>query len=278
MSRNAMSLKAKIKNYAKVTKLPAQVVLQNYMFECFLNRLSSSKYQEKFVIKGGVLIASIVGLDTRATMDLDTTIRNLPLTEEKIIDALNEVCNIDKSDSIIFEIKGIESIRKDDIYGGYTVKLIAIYDTINTPLNIDISTGDVITPSPIQYELVGLFDESLSIRLWGYNIETVLAEKVETILSRGVFTTRPKDFYDIYILCTTQQFSKKLFQDALVATATHRGTLERISRTDDIINDISKNKELINNWVKYQKQFDYAKTISYESIIEMIKMLLRNYK
>ena len=189
MSSKAMSLKAKIKNYAKNINITAQVVLQNYMFECFLARLSKSNYRDKFVVKGGMLVAAIVGLETRATMDLDTTLRNLPLTEKQIRNALEEIISIKEDDDVSFIIKSIEPIRKDDFYGWYCVRIDAKYDTILTPLSIDISTGDVITPSAIQYEFNGMFDENLEIKLWGYNLETILAEKLETILRRGIFTT-----------------------------------------------------------------------------------------
>lgn len=185
MSSKAMSLKGKIKNYAKSKSIAAQVVLQNYMFERFLARLSMSDYREKFVVKGGMLIAAIVGLDTRSTMDLDTTLRNLPLTEEKVMEAVENICKITLGDDVIFEVKSIAPIRKDDRYGGFCVRLDAIYDTIVTPLSIDVSTGDVITPEAVEYEFSGIFDEEIRIKMWGYNIESVMAEKVETILSRG---------------------------------------------------------------------------------------------
>ena len=184
MSSKAMSLKGKIKNYAKSKSIAAQVVLQNYMFERFLARLSMSDYREKFVVKGGMLIAAIVGLDTRSTMDLDTTLRNLPLTEEKVMEAVENICKITLGDDVIFEVKSIAPIRKDDRYGGFCVRLDAIYDTIVTPLSIDVSTGDVITPEAVEYEFSGIFDEEIRIKMWGYNIESVMAEKVETILSR----------------------------------------------------------------------------------------------
>lgn len=185
MSSKAMSLKGRINHYAKKNNIAAQVVLQNYMFERFLERLSKSEYQEKFVIKGGMLVAAIVGLDTRSTMDLDTTLRNLPLTEEQITQAIQSICGIDLKDEVAFKVVSVASIRKDDRYGGFCIRMDAVYDTIVTPLSIDISTGDVITPSAVLYEFSSIFDESVRIRLWGYNIETVMAEKVETILSRG---------------------------------------------------------------------------------------------
>lgn len=269
-----MSLKGKIKNYAKSNNIAAQVVLQNYMFERFLERLSKSEYQEKFVVKGGMLIAALVGLDTRSTMDLDTTLRNLPLTKEQIIEALTIVCSLDLDDDVFFEIKSVEPIRKDDVYGGYCVRLDAKYDTIITPLSIDISTGDIITPDAVKYEFTGIFDDRIRILLWGYNIETVMAEKIETILSRGVFTTRPRDFYDVYILGTTQEFDTRVLKDALRATAIHRGSIDRIADVEGIIKQLSASEDLKNMWSKYQKKFTYATDISYDSIIRVLMMLL----
>ncbi|WP_231036052.1 nucleotidyl transferase AbiEii/AbiGii toxin family protein [Pectinatus sottacetonis] len=276
MSSKAMSLKAKIKNYAKSSNIAAQVVLQNYMFERFLARMSESEYSEKFVIKGGMLIAAIVGLDTRSTMDLDTTLKNLPLTEEKVVEAVTNICSIDLGDDVNFETVSIAPIRKDDKYGGFCVRLNAVYDTIVTPLSIDVSTGDVITPSAVQYEFGGIFDDNVRIKLWGYNIETVMAEKVETVLSRGIFNTRPRDYYDIYILCTTQAYDKKLFQEALAATASHRGSTENIADTKAILTLISSSEELQDMWSKYRKKFAYAQDITYEQIIKVLEQMMQS--
>ena len=273
MSSKAMSLKGKIKNYAKSKSIAAQVVLQNYMFERFLARLSMSDYREKFVVKGGMLIAAIVGLDTRSTMDLDTTLRNLPLTEEKVMEAVENICKITLGDDVIFEVKSIAPIRKDERYGGFCVRLDAIYDTIVTPLSIDVSTGDVITPEAVEYEFSGIFDEEIRIKMWGYNIESVMAEKVETILSRGIFNTRPRDFYDVYILGTTQRYDKKIFLKALEATAIHRGSREQIIDKTGIIEKLSASEELIQMWEKYRKKFSYASEIQYADVMDvLIKM------
>ena len=274
MSSKAMSLKAKIRNYAKDNRIAAQVVLQNYMFERFLARLSRSEYRDKFVIKGGMLIAAIVGLDTRSTMDLDTTLKGLPLTEEKILDAINTISIIDLGDDVSFETISIDPIRKDDIYGGYCVRINAIYDTIVTPLSIDVSTGDVITPGAVLYEFGGIFDESVQISLWGYNIETVIAEKVETILSRGIFNTRPRDYYDAYILSTTQEYDRQMFEEALSATAEHRGSAESIADRAGIIDRISESNDLQNMWKKYQQRFAYAGGIEYADIMKAMRELL----
>lgn len=267
---NAMSLKAKIRNIAKTKNIPAQVILQNYMFERLLVRLAQSEYREKFVLKGGMLVAAIVGLDNRATMDLDTTLKNLPLTPEAIRAALEHICAIPCDDEVSFTVGGISPIREDDIYGGYRVMLDARYDTIVTPLSIDVSTGDVITPHAVEYSFNEIFDDSKSFRLWAYNIETVLAEKVETILRRTVFNTRPRDFYDAYILATTQKYDKNLFAKAMQATAAHRGTTEQIADVAGIIQDISESAALRGMWDKYRKQFGYAKDISFELILEVL--------
>ncbi|WP_304098105.1 nucleotidyl transferase AbiEii/AbiGii toxin family protein [Phascolarctobacterium succinatutens] len=271
----AMSLKAKIRNIAKQKNIPAQVILQNYMFERLLVRLSASEYKEKFVLKGGMLVAAIVGLDNRATMDMDTTLKNLPLTPEAIRSALEDICSIAFDDGVVYEIGTISPIRKDDIYGGYRVMLNARFDIILTPLSIDVSTGDVITPHAVQYNFSEIFDDEKSYELWAYNIETVMAEKVETILRRGIFNTRPRDFYDAYILTTTQKFDITVFEDALKATANHRGTTNQIADVPSILHNIEESPELKTMWDKYRKQFSYAKNITYEQIMDSIKALLK---
>ena len=273
---NAMSLKAKIRNIARTKSIPAQVILQNYMFERLLVRLSVSEYKEKFVLKGGMLVAAIVGLDNRATMDLDATLKNLPLTPDAIRKAMEQICSIPIDDDIIFEVGMILPIRDDDIYGGYQVSLKAKFDTLITPLTLDISTGDAITPDAVPYTFVELFNAGKTFDLWAYNIETIMAEKVETILRRSVFNTRPRDYYDVYILTTTQTYNFTLFKEALKATIAHRGTLEQIADTDNILKNISESKALCDMWEKYQRQFTYARGISYDMIMDVLIGLLGN--
>ena len=274
----AMSLKAKIRNIAGSKNIPAQVILQNYMFERLLVRLSVSEYREKFVIKGGMLVAAIVGLDNRATMDMDTTLKNLPLTPEAIRLALEGICATPFDDGVFFEIMSVLPIRQDDIYGGYRVMLNAKFDTIVTPLSIDVSTGDVITPHAVKYSFTEIFDDEKTYDLWAYNIETVLAEKVETILRRGVFNTRPRDFYDTYILITTQSFDKTVFAEALDKTIDHRGTRSQINDFDSTMELVSKSSDLQRMWSNYQSQFSYAKDISFAQTCDVIKNLLSSIK
>jgi predicted nucleotidyltransferase component of viral defense system len=244
------------------------------MFERLLVRLAASKYKDKFVLKGGMLVAAIVGLDNRATMDLDTTLKDLPLTPEAIRGALEQVCAIPFEDDVTFEIGTISPIREDDIYGGYRVALNAKFDTLLTPLSIDVSTGDAITPHAVQYYFSEIFDAEKSYELWAYNIETVMAEKVETILRRGVFNTRPRDFYDAYVLATTQKYDKAIFAKALRATANHRGTAGQIADVPGILRNIEESPELRDMWDKYRKQFSYAQDIAYERIIGVLKEIL----
>lgn len=274
MSSKAMSLKGKIRHYAQKNKIAAQVVLQNYMFERFLARLERSAYYDRFVIKGGMLVAALVGLDTRSTMDMDATLRNLPLEEGQIRQVVEQISAVPLEDDVVFVFRSLAPIRKDDRYGGFCVRLDAIYDTIVTPLSIDISTGDIMTPAPVPYELTGLFDESVKIHLWGYNVETVLAEKAETILSRGIFNTRPRDFYDIYILSKTQSYDTSLFLEALHATAAHRGSSGIIAAPSAVLAQISTSDDLQKMWAKYQRTFPYAKDISYQETVVALKRLL----
>ena len=271
MSSKAMSLKGKIKNIAKSKNISAQVILQNFMFECLLERLSVSKYKDKFVLKGGMLIAALVGIDNRATMDLDTTLRNLSLTQENVIKTITEICAIELDDEVIFTVKKTEPIRKDDVYGGLRVSIDAVYDTIVTPLSIDVSTGDAITPSPVKYTFSGIFDETKEIELWAYNIETVLAEKVETILRRGELNTRPRDFYDIHILCTTQKYDSEVFKSAFWATAEHRGSAELIKDVHGILENIKTSTLLQNSWKRYAKEYKYSESISYETVMAALE-------
>lgn len=272
--KNAMSLKAKIKNIAKSKNIPAQVILQNYMFERLLARLSKSEYRDKFVLKGGMLVAAMVGLDNRATMDLDTTLKNYPLTPDSIEKALTAVCSTNADDEVEFSFVSTGPIRDDDIYGGYRVSLSAKFDTIIVPLSIDVSAGDAITPRPILFSFYELFAPENTFELWAYNVETVLAEKTETILRRGVFNTRPRDFYDTYILATTQNYDKKTFLDALAATASHRGTESQIADIETIIDNLIRSTDLRQMWEKYRNQFAYASDIEYDAVIEVLKNLL----
>lgn len=272
---NAMSLKAKIRNLSKQKNIPAQVILQNYMFERFLIRLSQTEYKDKFILKGGMLVAAVVGLDNRATMDLDATLQNFPLSPQTVEKALTDIFNTQLNDDVHFSVYGIEHIRDDDAYGGYRVSINAVFDTIITPLSIDISTGDAVTPAPAKYNFNQIFEPEKSFEVYAYNIETVLGEKIETVLRRGVFNTKPRDFYDIYILSITQNIDKAVLKEALAATAAHRGTTNQITDTDKIIDSVLNSNALREMWKKYRTRFSYAADIEYEAIIRELQNLLK---
>lgn len=275
MIGKAMSLKAKIKNLARKKDMSAQVVLQNYMFERFLVRLSKSTYHDNFILKGGLLIAALVGIDYRSTMDMDTTVKNYPINVESLIKAIEEICNITIDDEVTFSFSGIDSIRDDDVYGGYRVSIIADYDTITTPMQIDITTGDAITPSEV-LSLYKMIFEDGSFSVWTYNIETILAEKVETILRRGELNTRPRDFYDVYILSKTQKYDHSLFGEALNATAIHRETTHIFTNINSRLDVIGESITLRSRWIRYTKDYRYAEGISYDEVIYAIKDLVLN--
>lgn len=201
--KNAMQLKAIIKNLAKEKHISAQLVMQNFMLERLLERISVSKYQQNFILKGGFLIAAMVGLDTRATMDMDATIKGLPVNEQTIREMFEEICKIKLDDDVRFSFRSIGEIREGDEYTGYRVSLFANYQPMAVPLKLDITTGDRITPKEIEYRFKLLLEDR-SISVLAYNLETIMAEKLETVISRGDQNTRPRDYYDIYILAKLQ--------------------------------------------------------------------------
>jgi predicted nucleotidyltransferase component of viral defense system len=270
MSR-AMQLKDKFKNIALENHIPAQAVLQNFMLERLLERISISKYKEMIVLKGGMLIASIVGLKSRTTMDMDATLRGYPLTEETIREAFSEICAIQLDDKVKLVLDHIVPIREDDEYGGYRVAVIARYESINTPLKIDITTGDIITPGPVRYAFHSSFENKL-IEVLAYNIETILAEKVETILRRSVLNTRPRDYYDIYVIVKTQRqaISKEIFIAALDATSKKRGSHVALQGKDRILVEIQSDPIMRQRWDRYCKEFYYANGIEFDRVIDIL--------
>lgn len=267
----AMQLKAKIKNLALKNHVPAQAVLQNFMLERLLERISLSKYKDMVILKGGMLIASMVGISSRTTMDMDATLRGYPLTEKAIQEALSEICAIPLGDEVSLELDHIAPIREDDEYGGFRVAIIAKYESINTPLKIDITTGDIITPDAIRYAFQSNFDNK-KIEVWAYNIETILAEKVETILRRSVLNTRPRDFYDVYIIMKTQQraVNKKIFITAMIATSEKRMSQDALQDKGKILLTIKTDPIMRQRWVRYCKDNFYANGIEFDEVIEVL--------
>ncbi|MBC8596317.1 nucleotidyl transferase AbiEii/AbiGii toxin family protein [Qingrenia yutianensis] len=273
--KNAMQLKAYVKNLAKEKKISAQIVLQNYMLERLLERISVSKYHDNFILKGGFLLAAMVGLDTRATMDMDATIKGLPVTKETISGMFVDICKIHIDDDINFEFSGIDDIREDDEYGGYRVSLTGNYPPMAVPLKIDITTGDKITPREMVYSFNLMFEER-SINVLAYTVETILAEKLETIISRGNQNTRQRDYYDVYILNTLQKqnIDNQILKEAFAATVKKRGTGHIVANYKEIIETVANSTVMNNQWTRYQKEFEYAKEISFENTCKAVNELM----
>jgi predicted nucleotidyltransferase component of viral defense system len=267
-----MQLKALIKNLAKEKGISAQLVMQNYLLERLLERISLSRYQTNFILKGGFLIASIVGLDTRATMDLDTTVKGFDLNLDTARKVFAEICRIPVEDDVSFEVLDCADIRETDDYPGIRVSLRAAYLTLSVPLKVDVTTGDRITPAEIEYELPLLFDDR-KIRVLAYNLETILAEKIETILSRGIANTRPRDFYDVYVLraLRKKKYRPKILRQALDATAKKRGSASILPQYESILQSIETDAQMNRFWVKYCEDFPYAKGIGFVQVCASIR-------
>ena len=273
--KNSMSLKAYIKNKAKEKHISSQLVMQNYMLERLLERISLSKYKNNFILKGGFLISAIVGIDSRTTMDLDTTIKGIDLDKEVLNNVLNEVCTIDLSDNIKFEVLGLEDIREKDDYPGIRVKINGLYPPLKVPLSVDMTTGDKITPREINYSFTSLFEDK-KINVLAYNLETILAEKIETILSRSIANTRARDFYDIYILhkLYVDKINPTDLKNAITATLEKRNTLYLLDDYKTILEKISKDSGIADLWDRYKKTFDYTSEASLTESLEIVQELI----
>lgn len=272
--KNSMQLKTIIKNIAKEKSISAQLVMQNFMMERLLERISLSQYQDHFILKGGFLIAAMIGLDARATMDMDATIKGIPVSEETVKNMFLEICMIELEDDLTFSFLSISEIRDGDEYGGYRVALSANFPPMAVPLKLDITTGDKITPREITYEFKLLLEER-SIRILAYNLETVLAEKLETIISRSDQNTRPRDFYDVYILQKLQSHNTdiELLREAIEATAEKRNSLNIVKNYKSIIDTIRDSNVMKQRWKSYQKDFDYAKDIDFEDVCDAVLLI-----
>ena len=267
-----MSFKAIINNMAKENNVTAQSVLQTYMLERLLERISISKYKDNFILKGGMLISAMLGIDSRTTMDMDTTIKGFPLTKDNITNIMDEICNIEIDDNVTLKINKVELIREDDDYGGYRITFEAKYNNeMPVIMKIDITTGDKITYKEIEYSFT-LMLEDRKIQIWSYNVETIIAEKFEAIVKRGVLSTRIRDYYDVYMLINTQNkiIDKKTLKDAIILTAQHRGTSEIIKDWKKIVEKIANDSKMRQQWKRYQKDNFYAEEIEYKDLINAI--------
>ena len=276
MITTARQLKDLIRNMSKKKSADAQILMRNYMMERFLERISLSEYKNQFILKGGMLVAAMVGLDARATMDLDATIKGTNVNVADVEMIISRIISIPLDDGVSFRIKRISEIMEEADYPGVRVSMETKFDGVITPLKIDISTGDVITPKEIKYNFNFMLEDR-TIQLWAYNLETVLAEKLETVVRRNVTNTRMRDFYDIYILQKLHgdQLKKEVLWNALVATARKRGTLKQIESEDirEIFDEVESSPVMEKLWKTYQKNYSYAADIPWHIVMDSVRYL-----
>ena len=266
-------LKGKIKSFSEKNNLKAQEVLQMYFFERFLTRLEKSRYKANFIIKGGFLISSIIGIQNRTTMDIDTTIKGLPVKEEIIKEIILEILNIEVNDEIEFVLGKIENIREISEYENYRLHLTANFEKIKNPLKIDITTGDVIIPSEIEYSYETIFKEKLNIL--AYSLETLIAEKYETIIKRNITTTRLRDFYDIYMIfkLKNDKIDVNNLKQAIWETAKNRNSMEEILESKEILEDVKNDEYLNKQWNIYKKENKYVDNIQFSEILKLLNKI-----
>lgn len=274
MIKTSRQLKALVRNPTKGDSLQAQIIMRNYVMERFLERISLSKYRNNFILKGGMLVSAMVGLDTRSTMDIDTTIKNMPLSVENAKEMIEEIIAIPIDDGMTFSIKSVGEIMDEAEYSGVRANLEATLETMRTPLKVDISTGDIITPREVLYTFRLMFEER-TISILAYNLETVLAEKMETVIARGVANTRLRDYYDLYILQNeyTHAMNMEQFKAAFLATSKKRNSIQLITEGNRILKEIADSEVMQGLWKSYQKKFSYAEDISWEMVMDSIEKL-----
>ena len=274
MIHTSRQLKALIRNKSQGDNAKATTLIRNFVMERLLERISLSVYSDKLILKGGLLIASMVGLDNRATMDMDTTVQNYNLSSDDAKKMIEDIIAIPLDDGIQFVIKSVNNIMDEAEYPGIRLKLDARLDTMTTPLKIDISTDDVITPKEVDYEYRLMFEER-SIPVLAYNLETILAEKLETILSRGVLNTRMRDYYDLMILSIVkaEEINYADLTKALEATSRKRKSYELLEDSDHILKQIKSDTGLMAQWEIYQRKYDYAADYYWQDIVKKIEQL-----
>lgn len=271
---NIESIKGKIRSMAEKKNLKSQEVLQIYFFERFLERLSKSNYKNNFVIKGGFLISSLIGIENRTTMDMDTTIKGIPLKEEKIKEIVDEIININVDDGIKFEIKDISYIREEDEYENFRISLIANVGKTKNPMKLDLTTGDSITPREIEYTYPCIFSQE-DIKIMAYPLETILAEKYETIIRRNITTTRMRDFYDLYTLYKLKkdEINYKILKEAIERTSNKRGSQEIIKDYEEIIKDIKEDSYLRSLWEVYRSENKYIGDLTFDKVVDVVRIV-----
>lgn len=269
MIKSATALKANVKNIANNNSKMAQAYIRLFFMERFLERVSKSRYKEQFILKGGMLVSSMIGMSLRTTMDIDTSIEALPLSMDKMQEIIDEIINISIEDNVTFEIVSIETIMDEFDYPGIRIHMLGHLDKINQPIKIDISTDDVITPKAVEYSYPLMF-EKREIALFTYNAETLLAEKMQTILSRGITNTRMRDFYDLYELIQIIDFSWDVYKNAFDKTCEKRKTIYEKEEAIRIMKEVASDSDMENRWCQFRKKNGFVGDIMYKQLMDAL--------
>ena len=270
--KTSEQLKGTIRSMAAKKNLRAQEVLQMFLFERILERMANSRFKDNFILKGGLLISSMIGITERTTMDMDTTVRGIQMEEDEIVSAVKEIVAIDVEDGIVFEYKGIEPIREEDAYNNFRVHLQAKYGKIDSPMKIDVTTGDAITPAAIQYDFPMLFEEK-SIPVMAYTLETVLAEKYETIIRRNIGSTRARDYYDLHTLYRSRKSSVRpeILKAAVLHTAMKRDSVQDMQDWKEILKDIREEPAMYLLWDNYVAENKYIRELEFHIVLDTVE-------
>ena len=265
----------KSKKLAEESGLTQLELYQRFMFERILERISVSKYNENFILKGGLLLSAMLGINSRSTRDMDISIKGIDVSQEKMLKILNEILSIDIDDKVKFEVVNITDIRADDEYGGNKYHLVGKLENLKVSLEIDISTGDEITPKELNFEYISIFDNK-KIYIGTYNIETILSEKIETILRRGKYNTRMKDYYDVYffLMKLKKDINIKIFKQAFNNTLRKREAFDYYNDYKQILDLIAEDDRITNYWNTYKKKNKYAENIEFKDIVKILKEFL----
>ena len=272
MIETATQLKAKVRNLSGGDSNKAQTLIRNFIMERFLERIALSQYRNNFILKGGMLVAAVVGLDTRATIDIDATVRALNLTMENATRIVEEIIAVEIPDGVQFEITKVIDIMEEHDYAGIRFMLEATLDKLRQAIKIDISTGDIITPGAVEYSYNLMFEDR-AISLWTYNLETLLAEKLETIMARETANTRMRDYYDVHVISRQESFDPMILKSAFLATCSKRDTIGLIPNFRIILSSVESDDVMRNQWNHFREDSFFVGELSWDEVMDSVKLL-----
>lgn len=275
MIKTSVQLKAKIRNLASGDSAKSQTLLRTFIMERFLERISLSAYRDNFILKGGMLVASLVGLHTRATMDIDTTLRSATLNQEEAVKIVEDVIGVEVDDGVTFAITKVEDVMAGHEYPGVRFGLQATLDGLRQKIKIDISTGDAITPQAVEYAYKLMFEDR-HIKLWTYSVETLLAEKLETIMARGALNTRMRDFYDVHVIATQEKYRLDLLREAFLVTIRRRHTSQMVGEMKSILNTVAQDETMRKLWGNYVRDSFFVENLTWDEVMQSVRNLAEN--